>query len=261
MSTATEPVTTTLEVADIVKSYGAVRAVDGVSFAARGGEVVALLGDNGAGKSTLLKVLAGAEVPDSGTISLDGEPRRIETPRDAEALGIEMVYQDLALVETLDVTANLYLGRELRRRGLLGHLGVVDKKRMRAEGAQFFEALGSRIGSLRRPVEVLSGGQRQAVAISRAAARIEAQGGVVLLDEPTAALGVQQSRRVAELVQTLRSRGTLVVMVSHDVPACMAMATRLVIMRHGQKVADVSPGDATLDEVIRLMTDGRISPS
>jgi ABC-type sugar transport system ATPase subunit len=260
MSTATEPITTTLEVADIVKSYGAVRAVDGVSFTARGGEVVALLGDNGAGKSTLLKVLAGAEVPDSGTLTLNGESRRIESPRDAEALGIEMVYQDLALVETLDVTANLYLGRELRRRGVLGHLGVVDKKRMRAEGAQFFEALGSRIGSLRRPVEVLSGGQRQAVAISRAAARA-ADGGVVLLDEPTAALGVQQSRRVAELVQSLRAKGTLVVMVSHDVPACMEMATRLVIMRHGQKVADVSPSDSTLDEVIRLMTDGRIAPS
>lgn len=224
-----------LDVRDVSKTYGAVRALSDVSFSASGGEVVAIVGDNGAGKSTLLKVLSGAHAPDRGALFLLGQQLNLKSPHDAAKAGIEAVYQDLSLVETLDVASNIFLGREISRRGLLGRLGFIDKRAMRLAGKKLlFDTLGVNFGSVARPVEMLSGGQRQAVAIARASGRAATHGqGVVLLDEPTAALGVAQTRREGQLVKSLSESGHLVVMVSHDLPACFEIADRLLVMRHG----------------------------
>ena len=253
----TDAPTPLLELDGIAKHYGGLQALDGISLRADGGQVVALLGDNGAGKSTLLKVLSGAETADGGRVLIRGREAHLRSPRDAEALGIEMVYQDLALVGTLDAASNLHLGREPTRGGVLGRLGFLDRARMRALTLEQMRELGVSRISMRRTVTMLSGGQRQAIAIARATSR---GGGaadgdrILLLDEPTAALGVAQQRRVIELIETLRQRGMLVIVISHDLPACFEVADRLIVLRQGRKVADVVTPSTSMPEVVGWIT-------
>jgi ABC-type sugar transport system ATPase subunit len=247
-----------LELKRLVKSFGSLQAVRGVDIVAQRGDIIALLGDNGAGKSTLLKMVAGAETIDAGEMIVEGKRVHLRSPRDAEEHGIEMVYQDLALVETLEVVQNLYLGRELTRGGMLGWFGVLSKRAMQSEGAKYFEEFGVKISSVRRPVEVLSGGQRQGIAIARACARAtEAGAGIVCLDEPTAALGVEQSAGVFDFIRQLSSRGIVVFIVTHNIPQALEVATRAVVMRQGRKVADLSADDTDVNELVGLITGAR----
>lgn len=247
-----------IELKDVSKAFGPLRAVNDVSLKASSGEIVALLGDNGAGKSTLLKMIAGAVQMDSGEMIVGGVPLRPKSPREAEELGIEMVYQDLALVETLEVVQNFYLAREIRKPGLLGKIGFLDKKAMLAKSSKYMEGLGVRISSVRRPVEVLSGGQRQGIAIARAYARASESGaGVVCFDEPTAALGVEQSAGVFDCMRRLQERGLISFIVTHNLPQALDIATRVIVMRHGFKVADLTASDASVDELVALITGAR----
>ncbi|ADD42799.1 ATP-binding cassette domain-containing protein [Stackebrandtia nassauensis] len=234
------------------KRYGHVTALDGTDFDLRAGEVLAVIGDNGAGKSTLIKALSGAIAPDAGTITLDGEPVRFRTPADARANGIETVYQDLALAPALDIATNMFMGRELRRKGPLGSVfRLLDKKRMRQQAAQHMSELQIGLQSLTHPVEDLSGGQRQGVAVARAAAWAEH---VVIMDEPTAALGVKESAQVLDLIGRVRDRGLAVVLISHNMPHVFEIADRIHIQRLGKRVALVGREDHSMSEVVAIMT-------
>jgi ABC-type sugar transport system ATPase subunit len=247
-----------LELREIQKNYGAVRALRGISLAAQGAEVLALVGDNGAGKSTLAKIVAGAVMPSAGELLINNEIVSFRTPADANRHGIQMVYQDLSLAEGLDIASNLFLAHEPRRSGVLGKLGLLDKSAMRSESTQFFAELGIRVGPVRRPVEVLSGGQRQAVAFARAFVRARDGAGMVVLDEPTAALGVGPTRQVVELIKQLHARQILVVLITHNMPLCFEVATRIAVLRHGSLVADLRPADSTLNEVVAHITGANV---
>ncbi|GAA1308587.1 ATP-binding cassette domain-containing protein [Saccharothrix xinjiangensis] len=240
-----------LEARGLVKRYGGVEALRGASFTARAGEVVALVGDNGAGKSTLVKCLSGVERPDSGEVLFDGSPVSLDSPLAARALGVETVYQDLAVAPDLDPAANLYLGRELRRGGLLGRLGVLDRREMRRRAAAEFEGLGVVLPSADVPIRALSGGQRQSVAVARSvvwASRL------VFLDEPTAALGVVQRERVLDVVRRVRDRGVAVVLISHNMPEVLAVADRVEVLRLGRRVARFDAAATTVEELVGAMT-------
>ena len=245
-----------IEACALSKSYGPVKALSEVSFSARSGEVIAIVGDNGAGKSTLLKILSGAIRHDTGELLIEGERVDFRSPRDAERAGVETVYQDLALINTLEVASNIYLGHERKRADILGKLGFVNHRAMRREGREALRTyLGVDFPNMGRTVEMLSGGQRQAVAIARAATRLEASGsGAILLDEPTAALGVAQRRRVDDLVERLASSGHLVMVVSHDLPAVFEFAHRILVMRLGRLVAEVRPDQSDLRTLVGLIT-------
>ncbi|MEO3868499.1 ATP-binding cassette domain-containing protein [Nonomuraea sp. B12E4] len=232
-------------VTGIAKAYGAVQALDGVCLDLRPGEVVALVGDNGAGKSTLVKVLAGVVAPDSGTITVDGRPVRIATPRDAQALGVSTVYQDLALCENLDVVANLYLGTERRRWSVLGHVA------MELAAHDLLTSLDVRIRDIRVPVALLSGGQRQSVAIARA---LIGEPRLVILDEPTAALGVEQTAQVLGLVNRLRERGLAVLVISHNLADVRAMSDRVVVLRLGRNAGEFRTADASQEAIVAAIT-------
>ena len=233
------------------KHYGMVRALHAVDLDVGHGEIVAVVGDNGAGKSTLIKILSGAVPPDSGEIHVDGALRRFHGPNDARKLGIETVYQDLALLPNLDVVSNLFLGRERMRPGALRWLGVVSRRRMREEAREHLDELRIRIPAISgTPVGSLSGGQRQSVAIARAAAWASR---LMIMDEPTAALGVAQSRAVLELARRVRDRGTSVVIISHILPHVLEIADRIVVMLHGEKVADMPASGVTQDQLIELI--------
>jgi D-xylose transport system ATP-binding protein len=237
----------------IVKHFGRVRALDGVDFEVSAGEVVALVGDNGAGKSTLVKIVSGSLHADEGTILFDGGPVSIPNPRAAAALGIQTVYQDLALCDNLPVVANLYLGRE-RRFTIVPHIArFLEPNRMEAEAAKTFAALGVRVPSLDRPIATLSGGQRQAVAVARA---VLWGSTVVLLDEPTAALGVEQSAHVLELVRRLRERGLAVVLISHNLADVFAVADRIEVLRLGSNVGSFVPNRDAPEHVVAAITGG-----
>jgi simple sugar transport system ATP-binding protein len=240
-------------------NFGAVRALIGVDFAVAAGEVVALLGDNGAGKSTLLSVMAGARRPTSGHITVDGDVHDFRGPRDAAAAGVQIVYQDLALIDAADIATNVTLGREPRRGGPAGWLGLVDKKAMRRLAREQLDALEvSNVGAVTRPVELLSGGQRQAVALARAAIRLRADNArVLLLDEPTAALGYQQSRQVERFIERTAAQGIGVVLVTHDLPLCFEVADRIVVLNRGRKVADVDRAGTEVDHVVGWITGSR----
>lgn len=233
-----------LELRGIRKSFGFIEALRGVDFELRRGEVHAVMGDNGAGKSTLLKVAAGAIRPDAGEVHVDGSATDIESPLHARQLGIETVYQDLALADHRSCAANVYIGREIRRRGPLGVLGVLDRPAMIRHTRKAFDELSIPVSDVERPVRLLSGGQRQGVAIARAAIWART---VVLLDEPTAALGVRQRGAVDELIDRMRSRGHGVLFVSHDVPQVLKIADRVTVLRLGERVATkrTSEVDAT----------------
>lgn len=239
--------------------FGAVRALSQVDFHLDAGEVVALVGDNGAGKSTLLSVMAGARRPTGGHISVDGARHDFHGPRDAAAAGVQIVYQDLALVDAADVATNITLGREPRRQGPAGWLGFLDKKAMRRIAREQLDALEvSNVGAVTQPVEMLSGGQRQAVALARAAVRLRTDNArVLLLDEPTAALGYQQSRQVERFIERTAARGVAVVIVTHDLPLCYQVAHRIVVLNRGRKVADVQRAAAEPDQVVGWITGSR----
>ncbi|SFO68902.1 monosaccharide ABC transporter ATP-binding protein, CUT2 family (TC 3.A.1.2.-) [Cohaesibacter marisflavi] len=242
-----------LEARNIRRTFGHVQALRGVDFKVMPGEIVALIGDNGAGKSTLVKILSGADQFDSGELLIDGKPVHFGSPRDAQDAGLATVYQDLALAPDLPPAENLYLGRELVRSGLLGRLGVLDRVTMRERAAKVFTELGVKLKSQNVAVDTLSGGQRQSVAISRAAMWAEK---IVFLDEPTAALGVVQTERVLELTKRVRDNGTSVVLISHNMPQVLEVADRVHVLRLGQSVADLNPKDVTVNDLVREMTSG-----
>jgi simple sugar transport system ATP-binding protein len=239
--------TAALEARGLVKSYGQVRALRGASFEARPGEVTALVGDNGAGKSTLVKCLAGAIQPDEGEIRVGGERVTIGDPQHANRLGIETVYQDLALAPDLDAAANVFLGREVRRFGVLH-----DQAAMRRRTAASFAELGvGLVQDLRVPVASFSGGQRQTVAIARAAMWADK---VVLMDEPTAALGVIQTARVLDLIKRIRDRGIAVIFISHNLPQVLEVSDRIEVLRLGARVARFTAGEADVDRLIAAIS-------
>lgn len=236
--------TVLLEARNISKRFGGVHALNDVSFEVHAGEVLGLMGDNGAGKSTLMKTIAGAHRADSGTISMDGRPVTINSPRDAAAAGIAVVYQDLALVDQKDVAANVFLGRELTK------FGILDRKRMRAEAETVVRDLGVKIRSMRLPVGGMSGGQRQGVAIARA---VHLGGRLVLLDEPTAALGPEQQEAVLALIRRLQEQGNAVILVSHNIDHVMDVADRILVMREGRVAGVKNVSETNSLEVIQLI--------
>ncbi|WP_378739784.1 ATP-binding cassette domain-containing protein [Nocardia brasiliensis] len=240
-----------LQADGLVKRYGGVEALRGANFQVSAGEVVALIGDNGAGKSTLVKCLSGAEQPDSGRILLDGKQVVLNTPTAARKLGVETVYQDLAVAPDLDPAANLFLGRELVRKGLAGKLGMLDRTAMRAQAVEHFRRLGVTLQSADVPIGSLSGGQRQSVAVARA---VMWASKVVFMDEPTAALGVVQRERVLEVIRRVRDQGIAVVLISHNMPEVLAVADRIEVLRLGRRVARFTAADATLEQLVGAMT-------
>jgi simple sugar transport system ATP-binding protein len=240
-----------LEARGISKSYGVVRALWEADVDVNAGEVAALVGDNGAGKSTLVKILSGTTAPDAGEIWFEGRQVTVPTPVAARELGIETVYQDLALAPELDPAANLFLGRELLRPGLLGKLGFLDKPAMRRRTNQAFADLGIGLQDTGAMVANLSGGQRQSVAVSRAATWVDK---VVFMDEPTAALGVVQSARVRDLIRKVRDSGIAVVLISHNLPEVFELADRIEVLRLGRRVASLRAADTTMERVIAAMT-------
>ena len=239
------------EARHIAKVYGHVRALSNVTFSVAQGEVVALVGDNGAGKSTLVGCLSGSIQPTSGQLLLRGEPVSFASPRDAHAAGIETVYQDLALAPDLSAPQNLFLGREVVRRGILGHFGWLDRNAMRSEATGSLAEITSSIGASNASVGTFSGGQRQAVAIARARRWAST---LIMLDEPTAALGVTQSRAVLEMIAGLRAEGLPVILISHNLSDVFAVATRIVVLRLGRVELDTAIDATSPNEVIAAMT-------
>jgi fructose transport system ATP-binding protein len=242
-----------LQARNLVKTFGRVVGLDGVSLDLYPGEVLAVIGDNGAGKSTLIKCLTGAEIPDSGELTVSGHQVHFKRPQDARAHGIETVYQNLAVSPALDVASNLFLGREERLPGPLGKIfRVLDTKGMRRKAKEELTRLGiSTLQDVTVPVENLSGGQRQAVAVARAAAFGSK---VVVLDEPTAALGVRESNQVLQLVRDLRDRGLPVILISHNMPHVFDVADRIHIQRLGKCAATITPQSHTMTDAVAIMT-------
>ncbi len=241
-----------LEARNIIKRYGHVTALDGANLELRAGEVLAVIGDNGAGKSTMVKVLCGAVVPDEGQVLLDGVPVHFASPMDPRKRGIETVYQDLAVAPALDIATNLFLGREVRCRGILGSwFRLLDKRRMKSEAQREMAELKFRLPSIDSAVEDLSGGQRQGVAVARAAIFARR---LVIMDEPTAALGVRESGEVLNLIRTIRDRGLPVLLISHNMPHVFELADRIHIMRLGRRVALTTPKQHSMGEVVAIMT-------
>ena len=255
--TSTRPV---LVAKGLTKRFGRVTALEGSDLELYPGEVLAVIGDNGAGKSSLIKCLSGAMVPDEGTIELEGRPVTFKRPQDAQAAGIETVYQTLAVAPALDIASNVFLGRERRRSGPLGQiLRMMDTSGMRADAKRALDELG--IGTLQditQSVESLSGGQRQAVAVARAAAFGSK---VVILDEPTAALGVRESGQVLQMIRDLRSRGLPVILISHNMPNVFEVADRIHIQRLGRRVAVVTPQSHSMSDAVAIMTGAKVVES
>ncbi len=241
-----------LEARGLVKRYGHVAALDGADFELLRGEILGVIGDNGAGKSSLIKALSGALIPGAGEIFLDGKLVTFRAPIDARQQGIETVYQELAVAPAMTITENLFLGREIHRPGLLGSLlRLIDKKKMNAVAISQLSGLQIEIGSINQAVENLSGGQRQGVAVARAAAFARH---VVIMDEPTAALGVRESGMVLDLIRRVRDRGLPVILVSHNMPQVFEIADRIHIQRLGRRAALVKTGDITMADAVAIMT-------
>jgi D-xylose transport system ATP-binding protein len=240
-----------LSLKGVSKRFGPVQALSDVNFEVRPGEVVALVGDNGAGKSTLVKTIAGIHSPDAGRISFEGEDVHITTPSDAVALGIATVYQDLALCDNLDVVENLFLGREERADGPAGSIGQLDEVGMEKQTGELLENLAVTITDVRNEVGTMSGGQRQQVAIARS---LLGEPKLVMLDEPTAALGVRQTAQVLELIKRLRERGYGVVVISHNLADVFEVADRIYVLRLGREAGDFKSGEASQDQVVAAIT-------
>jgi len=240
-----------LEARGLSRSFGAVRALDQVDFDINAGEVVALIGDNGAGKSTLVKALSGNLALDSGEIYYAGGKIDLTSTARANKLGIETVYQDLALAPHLNPAQNMFLGREIPAPGLLGKLGFLDNKLMRLRSKTAFDELGATVRSLTDPVGGMSGGQRQAIAIARA---VNWAKGVIFLDEPTAALGVVQTKNVLETIRRVRDKGVGVVFISHNMPNVMDVADRVQVLRLGRRIATFEANRTNMEELVAAMT-------
>lgn len=245
--------TTLMRVVGLQKSYGGLRAVDDVTFDVHRGEILALVGDNGAGKSTLVKALAGAHAPDSGSIEIDGQSVLLRTPRDAEAAGIGCLHQGLGLVDALDVPENVFLGRELQTR-IFGLIPQLDHSRMRARTIELLDRFGIHLPKLNEPVMRLSGGQRQTVAISRLLLQDVR---LVIMDEPMAALGVEEGRRVLDLVRSMREEGISVIVISHNLEHVFQLADRIAVMKNGRLVGVVETVSTTRDAVVGMITFGQ----
>jgi len=243
-----EPV---LEAREVVKTFGRVQALRGANFTVYPREVVALVGDNGAGKSTLVKTLVGVHPADRGQVFFEGRPVEIHSPHAARDLGMETVYQDLALAAEIDPAANMFLGREILRRGVLGKLGFLDKAEMRRRSDEAFERLGVKIQDTGARVANMSGGQRQGIAICRAVTWAKR---LVFMDEPTAALGVVQTRNVLDHIRRVRDQGLSVVLISHNMPEVFEVADRIEVFRLGTRVARLKPSEVSMEDVVAAMT-------
>jgi ABC-type sugar transport system ATPase subunit len=239
-----------LRAVNLTKRFGGLIAVDNASMDLYPGEVVGLVGDNGAGKSTLIKMISGVYQPDGGEIYFNGQKVTFIGPREARDLGIETIYQDLVLAENLDVGANIFLGREIKTKHLGGLIQTLDRRRMTAESAGVLQRLDIHVPSLSQQIRNLSGGQRQAVAIARS---IYWNAKVMIMDEPTAALGVAEQRKVLMTVRTLAGQGVPVIIISHNMQDVFAVADRIVIMRRGKKVGERLAAQSTPDEIVSLM--------
>jgi fructose transport system ATP-binding protein len=252
---AAEPI---LMARGLVKRFGRVTALDHADFDLMPGEILGVIGDNGAGKSTLIKALCGAVNPDQGEIYLDGQQVHFRSPMEARTAGIETVYQNLALSPALSIADNMFLGREIKRPGVLGTLlRTLDRTRMRREAREHLNALGlMTIQNIRQPVETLSGGQRQGVAVARAAAFGSR---VLIMDEPTAALGVKESRKVLELMLDVKKRGLPIILISHNMPHVFEVADRIHIHRLGKRIAVINPKEYSMSDAVAIMT-GAMKP-
>jgi fructose transport system ATP-binding protein len=246
-----------MEARNLVKKYGSVIAMNGADFELRPGEILAVIGDNGAGKSSLIKALSGATIPDSGEIFLDGQQIHFKSPIDARKNGIETVYQDLAVAPAMTIAENLFLGREILKPGPLGKLfRLLDKKKMHDEATRHMQGLQFAIKSMRQPVETLSGGQRQGVAVARSAAFARH---VVIMDEPTAALGVREGNMVLDLIRKVRDNGLPVILISHNMPHVFEVADRIHVHRMGKRAAILNPKVISMADTVSVMT-GAIRP-
>jgi ABC-type sugar transport system ATPase subunit len=243
--------TPVLKVRSISKRFGNVVALETVDFEVNAGEIVALIGDNGAGKSTLTKIIAGALAPDSGSLEMRGAHVAFNSPADARRAGIETTYQDLALADDLDIAANLFLAREMVLPGIWGRLDFLDRPAMRKRAEEHLRDFGIKIESIDQRVDTLSGGQRQSIAVARS---VFWGSKLVIMDEPTAALGVAQSALVFALMRRVRDSGSAVVFISHNLPQVFEAADRIVVMRRGQRVATLDPRVATMEQAVSLMT-------
>lgn len=233
------------------RNFGSVQALQGADFDVRPGEVSALIGDNGAGKSTLVRILAGADKANAGTIKFKGQELHLNSPVDARERGIETVFQDLALANHLNPIQNMFLGREVMKPGLLGKLGFMERSKMRRQGQEAFADLGATVRNFDGAVSGMSGGQRQAIAVARAAAWASE---VIFLDEPTAALGVVQTKGVLDLVKRIRDKGVGVVLISHSMPEVLEVADRVHVLRHGRRVAVYKGSESSVEELVGAMT-------
>lgn len=243
-----------LEVKEVKKRFGHVRALNGVSFSVDKGNVVALLGDNGAGKSTLIKILNGIYAPDEGEILWNGSTINLRSPRDAAHLGFATVYQDLAMIDQLSIYRNMFLGRENNVTWRLGPFRFLDHKRAKRESSEALAALGIKIRSTETSVEALSGGQRQSIAIARA---VHFGGELLILDEPTSALSLRQTRQVLDTIEKTRERGTSVLLISHNIGHVFEVADRFVVLSHGETVANLSHLETDENQVSLLVREGR----
>ncbi len=257
--TTTTDVLPVVQAKSLIKTFGRVVGLNAANLELYPGEVLAVIGDNGAGKSTLIKCISGAESPDAGEILVDQKPVTFRNSLDARGYGIETVYQTLAVAPALDIASNLYLGRELRKKGILGKVfRALDHSGMRTASRQEMSTLG--IGTLQdmsQPVETLSGGQRQAVSVARA----QLFGSkVIILDEPTAALGVRESNQVLKMIEALRDRGLPVILISHNMPQVFQVADRIHVQRLGSRAAVVTPQTASMNDAVAIMTGALIVP-
>jgi ABC-type sugar transport system ATPase subunit len=246
-----------LEVRGAVKRFGAVTALADGNFSLRKGEVHAIVGDNGAGKSTMLKIIAGAHRPDGGQLLVEGQPVSLGSPRDASDLGIATVFQDLALIDHLDASANLFLGREVYKKAPLGWLGFLDRRIMRSRAIEEVHRLKVGVKSVDQLVMSMSGGQRQAVAVARAVAFGTK---VVVMDEPTAALGVRETKAVLDMIRELNSQGLSVVIISHSLPDVFSIANRVTVLRLGATVTTANIADTSREDLVGMMT-GAYNPN
>jgi ABC-type sugar transport system, ATPase component len=241
-----------VEMTDISIAFGGIRAVDRASISLHRGEVVGLLGHNGAGKSTLIKILSGAYRRDAGEIRINGETAAINNPRDAKAYGIETIYQQLAVADNVDAAANLFLGREITTA-----LGTLDDAAMESKAREVMGRLNPNFRRFKEPVKALSGGQRQSVAIARA---ILFNARILIMDEPTAALGPQETAQVGELIKQLKADGIGIFLISHDIHDVFDLADRVVVMKNGQVVGQAKTSDVTKDEVLGMIIMGKVPP-
>ena len=251
---------TVLQARGLVKRFGRVVALDNADFDLREGEILAVIGDNGAGKSTMIKAISGAVVPDSGSVTLDGESVLFKSPMQAREAGIETVYQNLALSPALSIADNMFLGREIRKQSGLGKwMRMLDRRAMEQQARDKLSELGlMTIQNISQAVETLSGGQRQGVAVARAAAFGSR---VIIMDEPTAALGVKESRRVLDLIQDVRSRGIPIVLISHNMPHVFEVADRIHVHRLGRRLCVIKPKDHSMSDAVAFMTGAAEPPS